>query len=62
MSREVKIDRAIYEVNDQAKSYRYLRRNPDWKKLDATLNKKNRESICGYVRIFRDGTRKRFLD
>lgn len=58
MVKILKIDRALYEVDNQAKTYRYLKRNPDWKKLSQEKNRRNKKQIDGYTRIFRDGRRK----
>ncbi|OGO33301.1 MAG: hypothetical protein A2Z16_11460 [Chloroflexi bacterium RBG_16_54_18] len=60
MQRELKIDRAVYLVDDETRSYRFLRRNPDWKKLDPATNHEDKRRIDGYTRIFRDGRRKTF--
>lgn len=49
------IDRAIYLVDDEKKSYRYLRRNPGWEKLDPGQNETNKKHIDGYTRTFKDG-------
>ena len=57
MKREVKIDRAIYLVDDDNMSYVYLKRNPDWANLDSRLNRENKKSIDGYTRIFREKQR-----
>lgn len=58
--REVNIDRAIYIVDDRAKTYRFLRRNPDFAELDAVENRRNKASIDGYARRFRNGRSKIF--
>lgn len=55
---ELRIDRAIYLVNDEAKTYRYLRRNPEWESLPGEENESNKRAIDGYRRIFRDGQTK----
>lgn len=31
--RELAIDKSVYLVDDNTKTYQFLRRNPDWKKL-----------------------------
>ena len=58
--RKVRIDRAVYLVDDGARTYRFLRRNPSWRDLSQSENKENKKSIDGYTRIFRDGRRKVF--
>jgi hypothetical protein len=60
MSIELRIDRAIYSVDDATRTYRFLGRNPDWHKLDAVENEFNKRRIDGYTRVFRDGTKRRF--
>jgi len=56
----LKIDRALYEVDDKAKIYRYYGRNPDWENLSKEENRKNKKRIDGYTRIFPDGRKKVF--
>ena len=60
MPRELKIDRAIYLVDDETRTYRFLRKNPDWERLDRGQNDRNKRHIDGYTRIFRDGRKKTF--
>ena len=60
MPREPRIDRAVYLVDDEARTYRFLRRNPDWEKLDPAENDANKRQIDGYTRIFKDKRRKTF--
>jgi hypothetical protein len=55
MTRELKIDRAIYFVDVKTKTYRYLRRNPEWVSLPPEENEANKRAIDGYMRVFRDG-------
>ncbi len=57
---ELKIDRAVYLVDDEAKTYRYLRRNLEWKNLTAEENEANKERIDGYTRLLRDGKTKTY--
>ena len=61
MEKELKIDRAIYLVNDESRTYRFLRRNPVWKNLDSKENEANKKHIDGYTRIFRTGNKKKYL-
>jgi hypothetical protein len=58
--RKVRIDRAVYLVDDGTKTYRFLGGNPSWKDLTQSENKRNKKSIDGYARIFRNGRRKIF--
>jgi hypothetical protein len=60
MQKELRIDRAIYLVDDETRTYRFLRRNPDWRNLDPGENDRNKRAIDGHTRIFRDGRRKTF--
>lgn len=60
MPRELKIDRAVYLVDDETRTYRFLRRNPDWEQLAPAENDENKRQIDGYTRLFRDGRRKTF--
>ena len=60
MPRVLKIDRAIYQVDDETRTYRFLRRNLDWEKLNPDENDRNKRHIDGYTRIFKDGRRKTF--
>ena len=53
--REVLVDHAVYLADDFSRTYRFLRRNPDWAALDPVTNGNNRASLAGYTRIFRDG-------
>lgn len=60
MPRELPVDRAIYLVDDAARTYRFARRNPDWRSLSTGENKRNKRRLHGYTRIFRDGRRRAF--
>ncbi len=55
MSRKLKIDRAVYHVDDRTRTYRYLQRNPEWDRLSRDRNEANKKALDGYTRIFRDG-------
>jgi hypothetical protein len=58
--RIIPIDKALYEVDEDTKTYRFYSRNTNWEKLSKEENERNKKSIDGYCRIFRDGTRKKF--
>ena len=58
MPRELRIDRAIYLVDDENRTYRFMRRNPDWENLSSEENERNKREIDGYTRTFRDGRTK----
>jgi len=60
MAKVFKIDRALYEVDDETKTYRYLKRNLDWKNLSEDENERNKKHIDGYTRTFRNGAKKVF--
>ncbi len=55
MSKILKINKALYEVDDKTKTYRYYGRNPEWKELSAEENQRNKKHIDGYARILRNG-------
>ena len=61
MKREIKIDKAVYIADDLSTTYEFLKRNPYWKKLDKKENEKNKQSINGYTRVFRNGKMKVFI-
>lgn len=58
MLRELTIDRAVYQVDDETRTCRLFRRNPVWKKLDPAENDRNKRQIDGYTRLFPDGRSK----
>jgi hypothetical protein len=60
MTKILKIDRALYEVDDETKTYKYYGRNLEWQNLNPVKNEKNKKSIDGYTRIFPDGKQKIF--
>lgn len=60
MKRELKIDKAIYLIDDSTRTYIFLRRNPDWPNLTPKENEYNKRQIDGYSRIMKDGNRKVF--
>jgi hypothetical protein len=60
MKKELKIDRAIYLVDDEKRSYTFLRRNPDWRDLTPAVNEANKWRIDGYTRVFRSGNTRKF--
>jgi len=56
----LKIDRALYEVDDKTKTYRYYGRNPECENLSKEESQKNKKHIDGYTRIFPDSRKKVF--
>jgi hypothetical protein len=60
MKKEIPIDRAVYLVDRDTKTYHFLRRNPNWRSLNPEENLRNRASIKGFTRTFRDGRTKIF--
>lgn len=61
MVRELKIDRAIYLADDRSRTYRFLKRNPEWKKLGREENEQNKKSLHGYVRLLRNRKTKTYI-
>lgn len=59
--RELKIDRAIYIVDDDGRTYRFSRRNPQWRLLSAAENEANKRSLEGYTRQLRCGRTRLYL-
>lgn len=53
--KQLKIDKAIYALDDKKKVYCFLKRNSDWRKLSAKENKKNKKILNGCQRVFRNG-------
>ena len=60
MTKILKIDRALYEIDDKTKTYRYYGRNSEWKNINKEENQRNKKHIDGYTRIFPDGRTKVF--
>lgn len=58
--KELKIDRAIYVVDEERKRYRYIGRNHEWRELDPAENERNKRHLDGYTRVFPDGRTKIF--
>jgi len=44
MTKILKIDRALYEVDDKTKTYRFLGRNLNWKNLSEDENERNKNT------------------
>ena len=61
MKKILKIDRALYEVDDKSKIYRYYGRNSEWRKLSKEENQRNKKHISRYTRIFPDSRKKLFI-
>jgi hypothetical protein len=57
----LKINRALYEVDDSTKTYHYFGRNKDWRALDPEESSMNKQHINGYTRIFSNGKQKVFV-
>lgn len=55
MVRGLKIDRAIYIVEDDGRTYRFLPRNPQWRLLSAAETEANKRSLEGYTPELRSG-------
>jgi hypothetical protein len=56
--KQLKIDRAIYILDDRTRTYCFRKRNPEWKMLDPRENERNKTYLAGYKRIFRNGKTK----
>jgi hypothetical protein len=52
MFKRLKVDRSIYLVDDDDKSYRYLGRNLNWQKLTVKQSLSNKKYLDGFTRIF----------
>jgi|GEM_PF-7081941 len=48
------------KYDNETRTYRFLKRNPDWEQLDPNENDRHKRHIDGYTRIFKDGRRKTF--
>lgn len=59
MLRLLNIDKSIYLVDDEDKSYRYWKRNLRWRKLIPVQNSVNKKSLNGYTRILSNDTVKK---
>jgi hypothetical protein len=58
--KKLAVDKALYLVDDNNKSYRFLKRNSNWQSISAEQNYKNKKSLDGYTRHFRNGKTKVF--
>jgi hypothetical protein len=54
VSRELRIDKAVYLVDDETRTYRFLRRNPDWRSLDPAESLRNQLELDGFTRVLSD--------
>lgn len=54
MKKLIKIDKAIYEVDEENKYYKFYSNNSNWRKLTASENSANKKQIEGYRRIMGD--------
>ena len=57
--RELAIDRAIYLVDEDTRTYRFVRRNPG-PLPDAETSNRHKRELLGYTRVMSDGTTKPF--
>jgi len=58
MGKILRIGKALYEVDDRTKTYWFSGSNPD--KVSQEGEEQNKRKIDGFIRIFRDGRKKRF--
>jgi hypothetical protein len=54
MKKLLKIDKAIYEVDDEFKFYKFYSTNSNWRKLGEDENYQNKKLIEGYRKIMSD--------
>lgn len=60
MTRLLKIGKAIYEVNDDNRIFRFISKNPKWRQLSKEESESNKKSLDGYTRKFGTGKMKVF--
>ena len=60
MLRLVKIGKAVYEADDDARTYKFFCRNRDWGLMTRAESEKNKKSLEGYARVFRNGKKQVF--
>ena len=60
MTKILKRGKALYEVSNETKTYRYNRRNPE--KISKEEEEQNRRKIDGFTGLFKDGKTKKFRD
>ena len=58
MTKILKIDRALYEIDEETRTYWYYGRNLGWERLSGEENRSNKKLIDGYTRVFPDGRRR----
>jgi hypothetical protein len=52
MKRLLEIDKAVFEVDDDSRVFKFLGKNPKWRQLTPEENEANKKSIDGYIRKF----------
>jgi hypothetical protein len=52
MLKTLKIGKSIYLMDNEDKSYRILRRNPDWKKVTFRQSEHDKKLLNGFTRIY----------
>jgi len=52
MTKILKIDRALYEVDDETKTYKYYGRNLEWQDLNPVENEKTKNPLMDILVYF----------
>ena len=60
MTEEICIDKSIYLVDHEDKSFRLLRRNKTWRNLSEKQNLKNKKLLDGYTKILTNDKTKKY--
>lgn len=60
MKRKLAVDRSIYLVDEDNRTYRFLERNPGWESIPREENECNKAALDGYTRVLRNRTSRIF--
>jgi hypothetical protein len=52
MPRLIKIDKAIFEVDDAKRIFKFISRNAQWRAVSKEESESNKKSLDGYIRKF----------
>jgi|WetSurMetagenome_2_1015567.scaffolds.fasta_scaffold330000_2 hypothetical protein len=62
MPRLIRIDKAIFEVDDGKKIFKFISRNAQWRAVSKEESESNKKSLDGYTRKFsKTGKMKKFI-
>jgi hypothetical protein len=62
MPRLLKIDKAVFEVNDDNRIFHFISKNARWRELSKEESEANKKSLDGYTRKFsKTGKMKKFV-